>query len=212
MARSKEQNEKMREQRKQQIWAEALKQFSTQGLFATRIADIAKGAGIAQGLLYHYYQSKDAIYIDLIDDALDRTIEASVSVRNMDTTAKAKILYSLEHLIHTIESSERFAQTSRLISEASNSSAIPAEAQELMRQKRDIPYKIMAEIFGQGQREGSVVDGDAMQLSVLFFTCINGLAVYRACRTTWEPLPDYRFYARLFLKDGGCDPSNICKD
>ncbi len=201
MSRSKEQNEKMREERKEQIWAEALMQFSTQGLFATRISDIAKGAGIAQGLLYHYYQSKDAIYVDLINDALERTIEAALEVRDMNATAGEKIIHSLKYLVHTIENSERFAQTSRLITEASNSTAIPAEAQALLQQKRDIPYRIMAEIMEQGQKEGSVVNGDAMQLSVLFWTCINGLAVYRASRTTWEPLPDYRFYARLFLKE-----------
>ena len=85
MARSKEQNERMRESRKEKIRNAALLQFVKQGLFATRIQDIAAQAGIAQGLLYHYYSSKDEIFVDLINDALDKTIAASYSVRDMES-------------------------------------------------------------------------------------------------------------------------------
>lgn len=203
MPRNPQQNEQARDARKEQIRLEALRQFATRGLFATRIQDIAAGVGMAQGLMYHYYPSKDAIFVDLIEDALDKTNEAALAVRDMQTPAREKILFSLRELVNTIETSERFAQTCRLIAQATNSSAIPSQAQKLVEEKRDIPYRLMAEVMEAGQREGSVVSGDPRQLATLFWASVNGLSIYRASRSREDagPMPDYRLIASMFLKE-----------
>ena len=118
----------MREESRQKIREAALHQFSAKGLFAARIQDIALDAGISQGLLYRYYASKDDIFADLIEDALDKINEASIYVQNLEISAKEKILLSLEKLFETIESSESFRQTCRLIAQAMNSTAIPCQS------------------------------------------------------------------------------------
>jgi len=201
MARTAEQNEQMREVRKERIREEALRQFAEKGLFAARIQDIATGANMSQGLLYHYYPSKDAIFVDLISDALEKTNEAAAGVKNMDLSAKEKILFSLRTLFHTIETSQRFRETCRFIAQAVNSSAIPPEGKAMLEEKRDLPYQIMKEIMEEGQKEGTVVEGDARALAVLFWTSINGLAIYRATREDAGELPGYEMMARLFLKE-----------
>ena len=201
MARTKEQNEKMREIRKEKIRNAALFQFVKQGLFATRIQDIAAEAGIAQGLLYHYYASKDEIFVDLINDALDKTIAASYSVRDMASTPGEKIRYSLEKLIETIETSQSFLDTCRLISQAVNSTAIPQEAQELIQKKRDIPYQVIEEIMKAGQLEKAIVPGDPKMLSIYFWTSINGLAIYYSTNKKSGMKLDYRVLASMFLID-----------
>jgi len=201
MARSKEQNHKIREIRKEKIREAALQQFVKQGLFATRIQDIAIAADIAQGLLYHYYPSKDAIFVDLINDALDKINDASFFVRDMESSARKKILFSLRKLLETIESSQAFSDTCHLIAQATNSTAIPEEAQQLIEEKRDIPYQVIAEVMETGQREGSIVKGDPMMLAILFWTSVNGLAIYYAKDKDMGPFPDYRILASMFLVD-----------
>ena len=57
----------------------------------------------------------------------------------------------------------------------------------------------MAEIFRKGQLEGSVVDADPMELAILFWTSVNGLAIYYASRDIAMTLPDYRLVAPMFL-------------
>ncbi len=201
MARTAEQNEHMKEVRKEKIRAEALRQFAEKGLFATRIQDIATSAEMSQGLLYHYYPSKDAIFADLINDALDKTNKAAAGVREMELSAKEKILLSLRELFKTIETSPRFRETCRFIAQAVNSTAIPSEAKVLLEEKRDLPYQIMAEIMKQGQAEGTVVEGDPEALAILFWTSINGLSIYQATRDDTKGLPGYELLSRLFLKD-----------
>ena len=48
-------------ERRDQILEAALEVFSRRGVFATRIADIAAEAGVAYGLVYHYFRNKEEI-------------------------------------------------------------------------------------------------------------------------------------------------------
>jgi TetR/AcrR family transcriptional regulator, fatty acid metabolism regulator protein len=45
--------------RRRQILAAAVKVFAHKGFHASRVGDIAEEAGIAYGLVYHYYESKE---------------------------------------------------------------------------------------------------------------------------------------------------------
>jgi TetR/AcrR family fatty acid metabolism transcriptional regulator len=45
--------------RRRQILAAAVKVFAEKGFHASRVGDIAEEAGIAYGLVYHYYESKE---------------------------------------------------------------------------------------------------------------------------------------------------------
>lgn len=201
MARTTERNEQMRDLSKQKIRSSALNQFSKKGLFATRIQDIAMDANISQGLLYRYYSSKDEIFIDLIDDALNKVNEASHYANSLDTSAKVKIMLALTEFFKTIETSESFRQTCRLITQAMNSTAIPEKAQHILNEKRKVPYQVFAEIMKQGQKENSVVDGDPYDLAILFWSTVNGLAIYNATREESRPLPDKRYVASMFFKE-----------
>lgn len=198
MARNPQQNEQARETRMEQIRNEALRQFALKGLAATRIQDIARGVGMAQGLLYHYYPSKESIYIDLVKDALDKAIEASLALKATDTSAQKKISIALRELFHTIEMSERFAQTCCLIAQMADI-VPPGEEKELIEKKRKAPYKIVADIIRQGQSEGCLVKGEPDELSLLFWSTVNGLAIFRVSHAYVGPMPDYRLLAAMFL-------------
>ena len=179
----------------------ALNQFSLKGYYSTRIQDIAEAADISQGLMYYYYPSKEAVYIDLVDDSLERINETARYVREMTRPFGEKIMYALRILFKTIETSYRFRQTCRMIAQAAYQADISDEAKAQLDKKRDIAYRIMAEIFRKGQVEGSVVDGDPMELSILFWTSVNGLAIYYATRDIATSLPSYRLVAPMFLKN-----------
>nr|WP_275450073.1 TetR/AcrR family transcriptional regulator [Acetobacterium woodii] len=177
----------------------ALRQFVKQGLFATRIKDIATEAEIAQGLLYHYYASKDEIFVDLINAALDKTIEAAYMVRDMEADPGEKICFALSKLVETIETSQTFKDTCNLIAQATNSTAIPLAAQKLIQEKREVPYQVIEEIMKAGQTTGVIISGDPKMLAVLFWTSINGLAIYYSTNKKNDLKLDYRVLASMFL-------------
>ena len=59
------------EERKQEILETAIKLFSVNGFEKTSISDIAKEIGIAQGLCYRYFPSKDVLFQSAINEYAD---------------------------------------------------------------------------------------------------------------------------------------------
>ena len=201
MARSSLQNEKMRGDKNEKIKKEALRQFSRKGLSGTKIKDIAEGVGMAQGLIYHYYPSKDAIYSELINDALDMMNEAVTALRDMPSEPHEKIRAAVIQLLSTIESSDDFNQTCRLISQAANSEAMPEAAQKAISEKRNLPYREIAKIIKEGQTAGSLRSGDPEELAMIFWTSVNGLAIFKAMTPESSKIPDPQLLIRIFLKE-----------
>ena len=135
-----------------------------------------------------------------MEDALERINDTARFVREMNKTNGEKVMYALRILFKTIETSPRFRQTCRMIAQATYQAEISADAQSQLDKKRDVAYRIIAEIFRRGQLEGSVVDGDPMELAILFWTSVHGLSIYYATRDIAANLPDYRLVAPMFLK------------
>lgn len=62
------------EERKQEILDTAMQLFYEKGYEKTSIADIARAIGIAQGLCYRYFPSKEALFDSAIDHYADTLI------------------------------------------------------------------------------------------------------------------------------------------
>ena len=57
-----------REARRSQIKETALRVFSEKGYHETSVSDLVDAAGVARGTFYLYFDSKDAIFLELLDD------------------------------------------------------------------------------------------------------------------------------------------------
>lgn len=53
-------------ERKQQLLLTAAELFADRGYAATRIADICQAAGVAKGLFYWYFPTKQALFVELV--------------------------------------------------------------------------------------------------------------------------------------------------
>jgi AcrR family transcriptional regulator len=54
--------------KRRQILDAAIRVFARQGFHATRVADIADEAGVAYGLVYHYFESKEKLLNELFSE------------------------------------------------------------------------------------------------------------------------------------------------
>lgn len=71
--RTKEQNEQIRNQRSQEILRAAVAVYAEKGYAAAEIGEIAEKAGLARGLVYHYFKSKQTLFRELYDSMMDET-------------------------------------------------------------------------------------------------------------------------------------------
>ena len=64
--------------KKQSLKTAAYEVFSKKGYKATGISEIARQAGVAVGSFYNYYESKEAIFLDIYIDENNRVRQAMI--------------------------------------------------------------------------------------------------------------------------------------
>ncbi len=70
--RTEEQFEEIRTTKKELIMNAALEEFAEQGYHASSINKITKRAGVSKGLLYNYFESKEALLKEIMKQAHDK--------------------------------------------------------------------------------------------------------------------------------------------
>jgi AcrR family transcriptional regulator len=89
--RTKEQNQQIRRERQAQILNAARQVFAGQGFHAARMSDIAQAAGVSQGTLYHYFRSKDDLFMGLLFPWAERLAEAVRGLPESPSSATDKM-------------------------------------------------------------------------------------------------------------------------
>jgi TetR/AcrR family transcriptional regulator, fatty acid metabolism regulator protein len=64
------------EDKRRQILEAAVRVFAANGYESSRVGDVAKEAGVAYGLVYHYFASKDAVLEAVFHEAWGRLLTA----------------------------------------------------------------------------------------------------------------------------------------
>jgi AcrR family transcriptional regulator len=77
--------------KRRQILDAAVRVFARQGFHATRVSDIADDAGVAYGLVYHYFDSKDAVLDTLFLERWDVMLEVIRETDAGEAPAKEKL-------------------------------------------------------------------------------------------------------------------------
>lgn len=201
MARNTTKNTEMRDARLKSIKKAALTLFASKGVAATKIQDIAKAADMSQGLIYHYYASKEAIYLEMVHESLDKIISAVMSLKAMPLSAAEKIKFGIRGLLDAIADGENFSQISHLIMQTVFMDMLSEDEKSKINQKREIPYLEMEAIIAQGQHDGTLCEGDAKELAILFWVTINGLSLVKATTLDYYVQPKAETLYRLFIKE-----------
>jgi AcrR family transcriptional regulator len=107
MPRTPHQFKEIREQRKAQIMTAALELFAKHGFHSTSIANIATEAGISKGLLYNYFESKEALIRELIMHGFEELF--SVFDPNHDgVLSRNEMKFMIIELIEIIKNDAQF--------------------------------------------------------------------------------------------------------
>ena len=69
----------------------AIDVFAKKGYHGCRIADVAKEAGVAYGLVYHYFRSKEAVMTELFTERWSLLLDASDALYESDVPPREKL-------------------------------------------------------------------------------------------------------------------------
>ncbi|MGD8626506.1 MAG: TetR/AcrR family transcriptional regulator, partial [Anaerolineae bacterium] len=83
--------EQLRQERRRQILEAALAVFTQKGYHATNVSDVAAQAGVSQGTIYWYFESKDELFQAAILLAFEDFGEAALGSLDQYPTATEKL-------------------------------------------------------------------------------------------------------------------------
>ncbi|MFC5611901.1 TetR/AcrR family transcriptional regulator [Metabacillus niabensis] len=167
---NEEQLQHIRDERKEQIIQSAIKIFSRRGITGTKLSMIAIEAGISQGLLYHYFKSKDELFLHLVERAIQESKDGLKSVYSLSGTPLEK-LREITQLFH--EGQQYFM----LIHQARTAEGVPEKAKQLIAEYSMESYIVdtWEPLFVEGQKLGEFALGDPRQLISAYFTVLTAL-------------------------------------
>jgi AcrR family transcriptional regulator len=89
------------EDKRRQILDAAVRVFARKGFHATRVGDIAEEAGVAHGLLYHYFDSKDQVLEAVFHENWSVLLERIASVEESEEPAANQLRHIAAIILRT---------------------------------------------------------------------------------------------------------------
>ena len=91
------------DQKKEEIKIAGIKSFSTYGYYKTTLEDIAGMMGMKKNSLYYYFESKEALFKELIEDEISMHIKIINKVLNLKTSPDKKLEKLIDGLIEFVK-------------------------------------------------------------------------------------------------------------
>jgi AcrR family transcriptional regulator len=197
MPQTKEEFEVMRETTRQKIKAAALSLFARKGLLVT-LDEIAKTAALSKDMLYSHYPSKEALIDELIQQAVVISGTSIKEIADRDSSAAVKIKQITAMMCEILSNSYIGIDYFMFMIQINMSNF---QLPDTGRYMADIQYPVesLARIISEGQAEGSVVNGDPVQLAIVYWAAIQGLCCYVISGIPLSPVPET--LSRIILKE-----------
>ncbi|MCW8987637.1 MAG: TetR/AcrR family transcriptional regulator [Gammaproteobacteria bacterium] len=110
-----------KEDRPAEILTAALKTFSVKGFAATKLVEVAKEAGVSKGTLYLYFESKEALFKEVVSEfVLPQIAKAEEHAEQYSGSTKELMFNLVDHWRTHVLETELSGISKMMIAEASN--------------------------------------------------------------------------------------------
>ena len=161
--------QQQKEQRRLDILYKGLELFVEKGYKETKITDIAEELNISVGLLFHYFESKEDLYYELVRLGIDGT-NKDFNYENIDSLKFIKNY--VQNIFNAIKNDKNVLRMFLLMPEAQRRGT-PERIRELALKVNIIDSFIP--IIIKGQNEGTIKNIDPKILSNTFFRSLYGI-------------------------------------
>ncbi len=159
--------------KRERILRAAVKVFARKGFYASRVNEIAKAAGVADGTIYLYFKSKDELLTSLFEDRIERLLVLLKEECDRVPASPDKVRRLIEFQLGLLEGERDLAevitvnlrQSSRLLKQYAT--------------KRFTEYlELMASVIAEGQRRGDLrADVSPRIMARAIFGALDGIAM-----------------------------------
>jgi TetR/AcrR family fatty acid metabolism transcriptional regulator len=153
--------------RRRQILEAAVKVFARSGFHTSRVGDIAEEAGIAYGLVYHYFKSKEELLETIFRDTWTQMLARVREVEASGVPASEQVRQVTALLLRTWRRDPDLVRV--LVREVTRSPHVQQEIEEITQAMR-----ALEEIIRRGQESGEFrSDLDPRLGAVVFYGALD---------------------------------------
>ena len=149
-ARGKAQRSARDGDKRERILRAATKVFARKGFYATRVSEVAKAAGVADGTIYLYFKNKDDLLVSLFEDRVVLLLAALERELAQRDTPQARLRAIIELQLGLLEGERDLAEVITVNLRQST---------RLMKQyaapKFNLYLETIARVVGEGQKAGA---------------------------------------------------------
>ncbi len=161
--------QEQKEARRKAILMKAMELFVKKGYHETKISDIAESVQMSVGLLFHYFESKEQLYFELVKMGVEGT-KYPEKLQNLPPEDFFEVF--LKQLFdYSVEQPWVF-QMFVLMGQARRE-GMPEEVRKLAATINQIEFS--AKIIEKGQESGVFREGDPYSLSTCFWAGVQGV-------------------------------------
>src|SRR5436190_10792446 len=151
------------EDKRRLILDAAVRVFARKGYHASRVGDIAEEAGVAHGLLYHYFRSKDELLETIFRETWRDVLDAVRAIEETDESARERLAGVAKILLRAWRRDPDLVRV--LVREVTRSSHLQRRVDEI-----DQAFAGLERIIARGQEDGEFgADLDARLVSYVIY-------------------------------------------
>ena len=155
------------EDKRRLILDAAVHVFAQKGYHTSRVGDIAEEAGVAHGLLYHYFRSKDELLETIVRETWRDVLDAVRVVEETDETARERLAGVAKILLRAWRRDPDLVRV--LVREVTRGSYLQQGIDEI-----DQAFAGLERISARGQEDGEFrADLDPRMISYVFYGALE---------------------------------------
>lgn len=158
-----------KDERRKDILQAAVRVFADKGYHGCRISDVAEEAGVAYGLVYHYFGNKDALLRTIFEKNWQVFLKAVGQIADGNDPSREKVRQVIDFLLGVYEASPLTVKV--FILEFGRSSRL---GDALETPEMGQVFKLLTRIFEEAAQKGELKDGiDPRSSTVVFLGAVE---------------------------------------
>jgi AcrR family transcriptional regulator len=176
MPRKASQNDEIRGARRREILRAAARVFADKGIREAKVGDIARAAGLSHGLIYHYFESKDAILEAILEEKLAQMQALMAESKDGGGPILDRIVRNFESwMAHVVAEPEM----ALVVTQTVVNRALPDRLRERLQLTVEAAFQLLVANLTEGQRRGEITkDVPADELATAVVALMRGLTLF----------------------------------
>lgn len=172
--RTRQQNEALRAERRQQILEAAIALFARHGYDSTSVSMVAKAGGVSHGTVFLYFPTKEALFEAAVLEPLAEAERQFQAIARGGGSPLEQIRQMIREQILTFAQKESYVRLAHhVLGQRDRFSDLVPRIFSLT----DRYARALGPVIAEGQRQGELGPGDPRMIAFAYFAYLNGVSL-----------------------------------